>query len=137
MRVVLDTNIVISALLWRGTPYRLFEFLNARAETSIASSTPLIEELARVLTRPSMSRRLASIGTGAAAIMQSYLTVVSLVTPAEIAPICRDVDDDMVLATALAARANLINSGDDDLLSLRRWQDIDIVTAAEALVWKE
>lgn len=134
MRVVVDTNVVISALLWRGTPYRLFERLAVRPATSVVTSTQLIEELARVLTRASVSRRLALIETDAATILQSYMTVVRLVTPANIAPICRDPDDDTVLATALAAGADMIVSGDDDLLSLHNWKDIDIVTAAEALV---
>lgn len=106
MRVVLDTNVVISALLWRGTPYRLFECLGMRPDTSVVTSTPLIEELARVLTRASMSRRLASIATDAAKILQRYMTVVRLVTPAEIELVCRDPGDDVVLATALAASAD-------------------------------
>lgn len=48
-------------------------------------------------------------------------------------PICRDPDDDAVLAVASAANADLIVSGDDDLLSLKRYQGIDIITPAQAL----
>jgi predicted nucleic acid-binding protein len=48
-------------------------------------------------------------------------------------PVCRDPDDDHVLACALAAQADLIVSGDADLLNLREYQSIRIVAAAEAL----
>jgi len=47
--------------------------------------------------------------------------------------VSRDPDDDEVLACAATAHATAIVSGDDDLLSLRRYQDIPILTAAEAL----
>lgn len=49
------------------------------------------------------------------------------------APVCRDPDDDAVLALALAAQADLIVSGDDDLLALTHYQGIPIVNPAEAL----
>ena len=47
--------------------------------------------------------------------------------------VSRDADDDMVLACALAAKANLIVSGDADLLTLRHYRDISILTLAEAV----
>ncbi len=50
VRIVLDTNVVISALLWRGTPYRLFELVRVRDDIKLFASTPLLEELAEVLT---------------------------------------------------------------------------------------
>lgn len=62
MRIVLDTNIVVSALLWGGTPYRLFEILRQQPNLQLFSSLPLLEELAGVLTRPSVASRLALIG---------------------------------------------------------------------------
>ena len=49
------------------------------------------------------------------------------------APASRDPDDDHVLACALGARADLIVTGDSDLLTLKRFEQIPIVTAAEAL----
>lgn len=49
-------------------------------------------------------------------------------------PICRDPDDDAVLALALAAKVDWIVSGDDDLLVLQTFQGIDIITPAQALL---
>jgi len=48
MRIVLDTNVVMSALLWRGTPYRLLAAIRQRPSAQLFSSTALLEELADV-----------------------------------------------------------------------------------------
>lgn len=53
--------------------------------------------------------------------------------PALDTPVCRDPDDDEVLALGVAAKADLIVSGDDDLLALKEYQGIRIVNPAEAL----
>ena len=52
-------------------------------------------------------------------------------------PVCRDPDDDEVLALALLAQAQAIVSGDNDLLVLQRFEDIAIITAAQALAQLE
>ena len=56
-----------------------------------------------------------------------------LVTPQPIAPTVRDSDDDVVIATALAAKADVIATGDNDLLVLHPYQNIQILNAAQAL----
>ena len=53
--------------------------------------------------------------------------------PALAKPVCRDPDDDAVLALAIAAQADLIVSGDDDLLSLTHFEGIPILTPVQAL----
>jgi putative PIN family toxin of toxin-antitoxin system len=55
--------------------------------------------------------------------------------PALLAPVCRDPDDDKVLAAAVAARADWVVSGDLDLLSLGAFQGIRILTPAAAVDW--
>jgi uncharacterized protein len=52
VRLVLDTNVVMSALLWRGKPYQLLEAIRQRSNLQLYSSGALLEELADVLTRP-------------------------------------------------------------------------------------
>lgn len=59
--------------------------------------------------------------------------MVSIVRPAALEPITRDPDDDHVLAAALGAEAQLIVSGDRDLLDLKTFRSIPILATREAL----
>ena len=134
MRLVLDTNTVLSALLWRGTPYRLLQAIrNQHPSLQLYSSPVLLEELTDVITRPSFSQRLNSIGKTVRQVLADYIEIVELVEPLEIPRIVRDPDDDHVLACALAAKAEIIVSGDKDLLDLREYQGIPILNTADAL----
>jgi len=133
MRLVLDTNVVFSALLWRGKPYQLLEAVSQRPDLHLFSSPVLLEELAEVLARPMAAKRLALIGTNANAVLALYRTVVEVVEPTLVPRVVRDADDDQVIAAALAAHADLIVSGDEDLLAIGSYQGIRIINAAEAL----
>lgn len=135
MRIVLDTNVVLSALLWRGTPYQLLHAIQPRASTQLYSSTALLEELTDVLTRPSATKRLALIDKTAAAVLADYVEVIELVAPTTVPRVVPgDIDDDQVIAAAVAAQADLIVSGDrKHLLPLGSHAGIAIVDVAEAL----
>jgi len=112
VRIVLDTNVVLSALLWRGTPYRLLATIGQRSSIQLYSSTALLEELADVLTRPSATKRLALIGRSAREVPADVVEAIELVEPASVPRVVvGDVDDDQVIAAAIAARADLIVSG--------------------------
>lgn len=133
MRVVLDSNVVFSALLWGGTPYRLLDTLRQHTDARLYTSPKLLEELADILSRPVAAKRLAQIQRHPAAILDDYLKLVEIVQPAMLAhPICRDPDDDHVIACAVAARAEILVSGDRDLLELGRHGDVRILSAASA-----
>ena len=130
MRIVVDTNTAISGLLWPGQPRRLIDLIRARTHTLCVS----VALLAEVIARPKFAQRLQAAGLSAAALVQDYSRLAEIVESAPLAePVSRDPDDDVVLATALAARAPLIVSGDHDLLVLGTFADIRILNAAEAL----
>lgn len=133
MRVVLDTNVVASALLWGGVPEQLIR-LAGEARLELITSMPLLEELAGVLERPKFARRLALKGLSAADIVAQYRALSDTV---EAAPVeektLRDPDDAAVLACALAGKVEAIVSGDDDLLSLGNYAGIRIISPAECL----
>lgn len=134
MRIVLDTNVVLSALLWRGTPHRLLDAIRSRGEVRLFTSPALLDELANVLTRSSATKRLAIIGQTAREVLADYVEVVEVVEPEHVPRVVPDdADDDQVIATAIAAGADWIVSGDADLLSMESHQGIPIITAAQAV----
>jgi len=109
------------------------DLIRARTHT-LCLSVALIAELAEVIARPKFAQRLQAAGISAAAIVLDYSRLAEIVEPALLPePVSRDPDDDVVLATALAARAVLIVSGDQDLLVLGTFRDIRILNAADAL----
>lgn len=133
MRIILDTNVVMSALLWRGTPHQLLVRLRQREEVQLYSSAALLEELADVMTRPSATKRLAINNQQAHAVLLDYVAAVEIMdAPPLPQPVCRDPDDDAVLALALAAAADLVVSGDQDLLMLQTFEGIPICSVADA-----
>ena len=134
MRLVLDTNVVLSGLLWRSHPRRLLDLAKEDA-VSLYTSSALLDELADVLSREKWTAMLATRQTHAAYLMQRYGVLAKVVRPKRIGRIVpNDPDDDAVIACALAASADLIVSGDKHLLSLGgQYQGISIVTPAQAV----
>ena len=133
MRAVLDTNVLVSGLLWHGPSNALLG--HARAATiELVTSAALLDELADVITR----RKFAAILERTTRTPEHILSELRVLAEVVIAPplpkpVCRDPDDDAVLACALAGQADLIVSGDDDLLVLKEFQGIRIVKPAEAI----
>ncbi len=132
VRLVLDTNTVVSGLLWGSTPSLLIEAaLEGRIE--VFTSHALLLELEDVLPRRKFARRIAASGFSVAQLTARFALLAETVAPAVISPVSADPDDDHVLACALAAQADFIVSGDPDLLNLKSYQGIAIVGTAEAL----
>jgi putative PIN family toxin of toxin-antitoxin system len=133
MRVVADTNVVVSGLLWRGNPRRVLE---AARDGSIElfTSAALLAELLDVLSREKFTERLASAGVSPQELVLGYAALASVIQPAVIEPvILADPDDDAVLACAIAGQCEIIVSGDSHLLDLKQHQDVRILTAAQLL----
>ena len=81
MRFVLDINVVISALLWRGTPYQLLTLIRAQSEYQLFGGPVLLEELAGVLTRTAIIKQLALIKQSAQSVLVDCTAAVALVEP--------------------------------------------------------
>ena len=133
MRVVADTNTVVSGLLWRGNPRRILDAARA-GDINLFTTAVLLAELEDVLSREKFAERLAAAGVVPRDLVLGYAALASVIEPSEIEPvILADPDDDAVLACAVAAHSKVIVSGDSHLLNLRQYQDIRIVTAAALL----
>jgi uncharacterized protein len=104
MRLVLDTNIVVAALLWNGTPRRLLDQAIYDEALSLYSSPTLIDELAHTLQYPKFARRISLYVTTPAALVAQYTALVTLRSPTQVPRVIEhDADDDHVLAAASSA----------------------------------
>ena len=130
-RVVLDTNVLISAVLSpSGAPANLLARL-VRVRSVLVFSEPTMNELATRMLKSKFDRYVdRSLRVKFLAELDAVAEIVGITG----APMgCRDREDDMILETALNAEAPLIVTGDSDLLSMNPWRDIRIVSPAEAI----
>ncbi len=133
MRLVLDTNVLVSAFLWEGLPGRLIALAGEQV-IALYTSKVLLDELSGVLQRGKFARRVQATGLSAAQLVRNYQRLAHRISVRQLTQrVSRDADDDHVLACALAAKADLIVSGDRDLLDLNEHQGVRIVTAVQAL----
>lgn len=124
---------LLSGLLWHGAPHRLIEVVRSGTVT-LVSSPALLAELADVIGRAKFAAILARTGRTPQSALEEVQRMAEIVTPLPLPlPVCRDPDDDEVLATASAAQAVLIVSGDEDLLSLGQFESIPILSPAQAV----
>ncbi len=132
MRLVLDTNVVASAMLWGGTPKLL---LQARRERRVElyTSTPLLAELTDILGRSKFAKKIMASLLTVDQLVDHYVELVQVVRPTPTPRIVSDPDDDVVIGTALAAKADLLVTGDRPLLSVSEYQGVRIVSVTEAL----
>jgi putative PIN family toxin of toxin-antitoxin system len=137
VKAVIDTNVLIAALLWRGPPHAVLEHVRG-GTVSMVSSPALLAELADVIARPKFDAILVKTNTSRERSLAEVRQLAEVIEPPPLPqPVCRDPDDDQVLALAVAAKVDLIVSGDNDLLSLESFQGIPIVAPARAVAMIE
>lgn len=134
VRAVLDTNTIISGLLWAGSPRMVLRLIE-QGQVVPCISLSLITELREVLERPKFKARLAMVGETPDEAVSRYLQYVEVidVSSLSIMAVARDPDDDHVIACAVAAAADYIVSGDRHLLDLGVYKGIPILNAADFL----
>jgi putative PIN family toxin of toxin-antitoxin system len=132
VRVVADTNTVVSAFLWGGLPKAILDAAR-EGRISLHTSPLLLAELEDVLSRDKFAERIGQVGSSVPELLTEYRALVIVELPARIPPTVRDPDDDQVLACALGAAAELIVTRDRDLLGLGTFRGIRILAAREAV----
>lgn len=126
MIVVFDTNVIVAALVAKGLCHEVV--VRGLGAGTVITSTALLDELTDTLGAK------FSLGPAATAFLEQWRLRVHLVDAKPLAsPVSRDADDDVVLATAVAGGASVIVTGDQDLLVLGRFHDIDIIPPREFL----
>jgi putative PIN family toxin of toxin-antitoxin system len=133
MRVVLDTNLIVSGLLWRGLPGSvILSMLDGRFSPLVTSGT--LAELDDVLRREKFAERFAASGFTSDDFMNRFVQLVIEVEPGIVpSDIVRDEDDLEILACATGGNADVIVTGDRDLLVLEQYAGIRILTPAAFL----
>jgi putative PIN family toxin of toxin-antitoxin system len=132
---VFDTNVVIAGLLWDGPPYSLLLRAAERQDLVLATSPTLIVELGDTLILPKFRKRIADAATTVEELVAAYRDTTVMVTPRDVPRlVIDDVDDDHVIAAAVAARANYIVTGDrEHLLPIGMHGDIEIISPRQCL----
>lgn len=124
MRVVFDTNALVSALLFEdSTPARAF--FSALAQGEVLISTALISEIHDVLYRPKFDRYITD--SQREDFMLALVESGVLVEIAENIEVCRDPKDNMILELAVSGNASVIVTGDNDLLVLNLFRGIAVI----------
>lgn len=130
MRVVIDTNILISATFWSGKPKQLLNQVRHEKITFLTSAV-LLAELREVLTREDKPFKLSV--REALRVSTEMADLAEIISPHTLVTACRDDADNRVLECAVDGRADWIVTGDRDLLDLKVFEGIKIVTVAQFL----
>ncbi|MFA5787231.1 MAG: putative toxin-antitoxin system toxin component, PIN family [Actinomycetota bacterium] len=127
MRILLDTNVLVSAIFLGGQPRELVR-IAARGRVELVTSSHLLDELEAVL-----EEKFGFPRSAAREIRAEVEALSAIAEPLRVPKVCRDRDDDQVLAVAVAGRAQVIATGDRDLLNVGSHQGIEIQTPAAAI----
>lgn len=129
VRVVLDSNVIISGFLFGGPPARILKYAlsgSVRCFTSLS----ILDEVRDVLQRP----KFGLSPDQALGLIEELHALCDVVTPGRrIRAVPADPDDNAILECAVAAKADLVVSGDSHLLGLQKFRRIRIVTPTAAL----
>ena len=133
MKVVLDTNIWVSAIIWGGLPDQIL-LLREQNKLTIAMSQQLLDELECTFNKRKLAPKLQALNLAVPIVMNLIRESVIFYPIEELnVPELRDVDDNIILATAIAGEVDVIITGDQDLLVLVEYKGIAIRTAKDFL----
>lgn len=124
MRIVIDTNVLISGVFFGGFPRKILSAVAAKKITACATAE-IIDEYEEIV-QEMLNRKQGHINR---AILRPLIKTMEIIAPVTHVEICRDPDDNKFLACAKDSRALYIVSGDKDLLVIKQFEDIQIVTA--------
>ena len=134
IRVVIDTNVWLSALLWGGQPSLIIQLIE-RKHIQAISSENILTELTGILQKTKLQNRLNQLKFSANEVVVVAKRLMTLVAIEEvIIPELRDPKDQMILATAIFGDAQIVISGDKDLLVLHPYGSISILSPQEFLL---
>ncbi len=126
MKIVVDTNVVISGVFFGGFPQRILTAIVNNQVTAYA--TPEIIDEYQEIIEEMVTRKQGHIHGEILAPLIRGMEIIEPITRVEV---CRDPDDDKFLGCAKDSRALYVVSGDKDLLDIGQYEDIQIITARD------
>lgn len=131
IRAVLDTNVVISALLFSGSPSQLVAAWQSSRLRPVVSAA-ILNEYIRVMAYPKFKLTNSEIRGLVEEELLPFIETVRV--PSSVIPKLRDPEDAKFITCATTAGVRWVVSGDDDLLSLHRVKSVEIVSVATFLL---
>jgi putative PIN family toxin of toxin-antitoxin system len=126
MRVVIDTNIIISALFFGGLPDKFLKLVFEEKIKAVASAEIISEYIETDSEFAQKANRRIQSNT-----LEQIIYPIEIILPKTKVEICRDPDDDKFIACAVDGKCKYIVSGDKDLLELKSFKNVEIVTVRE------
>lgn len=132
MKVIFDTNVIISGLLWKKTTKALFDLADDK-KIVICLTPKIIDEILKVLNYPKIKKQLGSVNIASQEIINYLLQISELYPDIGVEIDLVDKSDKIFLGASVVSKAKYLITGDDHLLSLKKFQDVQILTVREFL----
>ena len=126
MRIVVDTNVVISGVFFGGAPRQILSAI-VTAKVTACATTEIVDEYLEIVDEMVTTKQ----GRINRNLLSPLIHALEMIEPRTRVELSRDPDDDKFLGCAKDAKALYIVSGDKDLLTLERFENIEIITARE------
>ena len=126
MKIIIDTNVLISAVFFGGKPRAVVESV-VSGQIQACASAEIVAEYWEVLNEM-ISRKQGTLRKN---LFQFFINQMEMAEPVSKVHVCRDPDDDKFISCAVEAGAFYIVSGDKDLLDIGQYEGVEMITAAE------
>lgn len=126
MKIVIDTNVVISGIFFKGYPRKVIEAIDDN-KFEVYATTEIVAEYKEIVSEM-ISRKQGNLDY---TILDYFISRLNFVAKKSKVKVCRDPDDDKFINCALDSKSLYIVSGDKDLLVIGKYEDIEIITAAQ------
>lgn len=128
MRIVIDTNVLASAVYFGGKPYQLLQYI-MESRVNVVASKDIVDEYEEIVLR--LKQKYPAFKTKIP--LQDLLARFEIIRVSSEVHVSRDPDDDKFLSCAVDGKCLYIVSGDNDLLSIGSYEGIEILTVADFL----
>src|SRR3989338_3024014 len=133
IKLVLDTNTLISGLLWKGNEFQLLEKIE-QGKAFLFLTKEIISEIDRVLHYQRLESYILKAGISIEELLKKIISLSHIILESSVnIKVCRDPEDNKFIECAVLANARYVVTGDEDLLVLKEYKDINIITTNEAL----